>query len=62
MAKNLFWVISAADVEWITTAVSDPTFPVPLSKLLHATRFQHGKRYPLRGSRCHAPAAQVEAR
>ena len=47
MAKNLFWVISAADVEWITTAISDPTFPVSLSKLLHATRFQHGKRYPL---------------
>ncbi|NEK87946.1 hypothetical protein GCU60_19590 [Blastococcus saxobsidens] len=47
MAKNLFWVISATDVGWITTAVSDPTFPVSLSKLLHATRFQHGKRYPL---------------
>lgn len=48
MAKNLFWIISAADVEWIATAVSDPTFPVSLSKLLHATRFQHGKRYPLK--------------
>lgn len=48
MAKNLFWVISSADVEWITTAVSDPVFPVPLSNLLHATRFQHGKRYPLK--------------
>jgi hypothetical protein len=48
MAKNLFWVISAADVGWISTAVSDPTFPVPLSNLLHATRFQFGKRYPLR--------------
>lgn len=48
MAKNLFWVISAADVEWIAKAVSDPAFPVPLSKLLHATRFQHGKRYPLK--------------
>ena len=48
MAKNLFWVISAADVEWITKAVSDPTFPVSLSKLLLATRFQHGKRYPLK--------------
>ncbi|MDF8262709.1 hypothetical protein [Luteipulveratus flavus] len=47
MANNLFWVISAADVEWITTAVSDPTFPVSLRSLLHATRFQHGKRYPL---------------
>jgi hypothetical protein len=48
MAKNLFWVISAADVEWIATAVSDPTFPVSLSKLLHAARFQHGTRYPLK--------------
>jgi hypothetical protein len=48
MAKNLFWVISAADAEWITTAISDPTFPVSLSKLLHATRFQHGSRYPLK--------------
>ena len=48
MAKNLFWVISAANVEWMTAAVSDPTFPVSLSKLLHATRFQHGKRYPLK--------------
>ncbi|MFF7683400.1 hypothetical protein ACFZA2_11635 [Microbacterium sp. NPDC007973] len=48
MAKNLFWVISSADVEWITTAVSDPAFPVSLSNLLHATRFQHGKRYPLK--------------
>lgn len=48
MAKNLFWVISAADVDWITTAVSDPNFPVSLGKLLHATRFQHGKRYPLK--------------
>lgn len=48
MAKNLFWVISATDIEWITTAVSDPAFPVSLSNLLHATRFQHGKRYPLK--------------
>ncbi|MFK5648060.1 hypothetical protein ACI3ET_16330 [Ornithinimicrobium sp. LYQ121] len=48
MAKNLFWVISAADVDWITTAVSDPDFPVSLSNLLLATRFQFGKRYPLR--------------
>jgi hypothetical protein len=48
MAKNLFWVISAGDVEWIASAVSDPTFPVSLSKLLHAARFQHGKRYPLK--------------
>lgn len=47
MAKNLFWVISVGDTEWIATAVSDPNFPVPLSKLLHAARFQHGKRYPL---------------
>ncbi|MGH1565144.1 hypothetical protein [Mumia sp. DW29H23] len=47
MAKSLFWVISAADIEWIATAVSDPTFPVSLSKLLHAARFQHGRRYPL---------------
>lgn len=48
MAKNLFWVISSADVEWVTTAVSDPTFPISISNLLHATRFQFGKRYPLR--------------
>lgn len=48
MAKNFFWVISAGDVDWITTAVADPDFPVPLIRLLHATRFQHGKRYPLR--------------
>ncbi len=48
MAANLFWVISAADVEWITTAVSDPTFPVPLIQLLHATRFQFGNRFPLK--------------
>ena len=47
MAKNLFWVISSADVEWITTAVSDPTFPVSLSDLLHATRFQFSDQYPL---------------
>lgn len=48
MAMNLFWVISAADVDWITKAVSDPTFPLSLSQLLHATRFQFGKRYPLK--------------
>ncbi|MGN6199936.1 hypothetical protein [Humibacter sp.] len=48
MARNLFWVISAADVEWITTAVSDPAFPVSLSNLLLATRFQHSRRYPLK--------------
>lgn len=47
MAKNLFWVISSGDIEWITEAVSDPTFPVSLQTLLHATRFQFGKRYPL---------------
>lgn len=47
MAKNLFWVISAGDVEWITKSVSDPTFPVSLSNLLLASRFQHGKKYPL---------------
>lgn len=47
MAKNLFWVIAAADVEWIANAVADPTFPVSLSSLLHARRFQFGKRYPL---------------
>lgn len=39
--------LSAPDVDWITTAVSDPTFPVSLSGLLHATRFRQGKRYPL---------------
>lgn len=48
MARNLFWVISAADIEWITTAVSDPNFPLSLSALLHATRFQHGKRFSLK--------------
>jgi hypothetical protein len=48
MANNLFWVIAAGDVDWIAAAVSDPRFPVPLSQLLHATRFQHGRRYPLR--------------
>lgn len=48
MAANLFWVISAGEVEWIITAVSDLTFPLSLSKLLHATRFQNGKRYPLK--------------
>lgn len=47
MANNLFWVISAADIDWITRAVSDPTFPLSLSQLLHARRFQFGKRYPL---------------
>lgn len=48
MAKNLFWVIAAGDADWIATAVAEPDFPVPLSRLLHATRFQFGKRYPLR--------------
>lgn len=48
MAKNLFWVISSGDIEWITAAVSDPTFPMSLHTLLHATRFQFGKRYPLK--------------
>jgi hypothetical protein len=47
MAKNLFWVIAAGDVEWITDTVTDPAFPVPLDQLLHATRFQFGRRYPL---------------
>ncbi|WP_143336647.1 hypothetical protein [Corynebacterium pacaense] len=47
MAANLFWVISSDDVEWITTAVSDPTFPISIHNLLHATRFQLGNRYPL---------------
>lgn len=47
MAKNLFWILSAGDVNWIAEAVSDPTFPVSLSSLLHATRFQNGKRYTL---------------
>jgi hypothetical protein len=47
MARNLFWVISSADVEWITSAVSDPTFLLSLSDLLHATRFQFSKQYPL---------------
>lgn len=48
MAKNLFWVIAAGDINWITAAVADPEFSVPLSQLLHATRFQFGPRYPLR--------------
>lgn len=48
MAKNLFWVISSGDIEWITEAVSDPTFPMSIHTLLHATRFQFGKRYPLK--------------
>ncbi|MFT3662170.1 MAG: hypothetical protein QM809_12485 [Gordonia sp. (in: high G+C Gram-positive bacteria)] len=48
MANNLFWVISSADIEWIAAAVSDPAFPISLSDLLHATRFQFGKRYPLK--------------
>lgn len=47
MAPNLFWVIAAGDAEWISTAVSDSTFPVPLSTLLRATRFQMGLRYRL---------------
>lgn len=48
MAKNLFWIIAAGDVDWITTAVAEPDFPVSLSQLLQATRFQFGKRYALR--------------
>lgn len=47
MAHNLFWVIAAGDAEWISRAVSDSTFPVPLPTLLGATRFQMGQRYPL---------------
>lgn len=48
MAPNLFWVLSAYDVEWVTTVVADSTFPISLNNLLHATRFQFGKRYPLK--------------
>lgn len=48
MAKNLFWVIAAGDADWIAAAVADPDFSVPLSRLLHAPRFQHGRQYPLR--------------
>ncbi|MBW3084248.1 hypothetical protein KEM60_00435 [Austwickia sp. TVS 96-490-7B] len=44
MARNLFWGISSGEPEWITEAVSDPTFPMSLPTLLHAPRFQFGKR------------------
>ena len=48
MAQHLFWVIAAGDADWIRVAVADPDFSVPLSQLLHAPRFQHGRQYPLR--------------
>jgi len=47
MAHELFWVIAGKDADWITETVSDPAFDVPLRKLLGASRFQFGPRYPL---------------
>jgi hypothetical protein len=48
MAHELFWVIAGNDPDWIAEAVRDPGFAIPLRRLLHAFRFQFGKRFQLR--------------
>lgn len=46
-ACELFWVIAGKDIDWITTAVSDPSFNISVRDLLGALQFQFGHRYPL---------------
>ena len=47
LARELFWVIAGNDTDWITEAVSEPTFNIPVRKLLGALQFQFGHRFPL---------------
>ncbi|KQW44984.1 hypothetical protein ASC77_19545 [Nocardioides sp. Root1257] len=47
LARELFWVIAGRNTDWITEAVSDPTFNIPVRRLLGALQFQFGPRYSL---------------
>ncbi|MEO5663180.1 MAG: hypothetical protein ABIR39_07840 [Nocardioides sp.] len=47
LARELFWVIAGNDADWINEAVSEPTFDIPVRKLLGALQFQFGHRFPL---------------
>lgn len=47
LARELFWVIAGNDAEWINEAVNEPTFNIPVRKLLGALQFQFGHRFPL---------------
>lgn len=46
-SPELFWVIAGEDTDWITEAVSEPTFNISVRDLFGALQFQFGHRYPL---------------
>lgn len=47
MAHELFWVVAGADIEWIEVNLPATCEYIAPSKLLHAWRYQFGRRLPL---------------